>query len=317
MNGLRLKHMPSVARLVAALDESVLRLGVDGVKYTHRQLYYEFCRSLLPLTQIDALVASVAAASSVAFLTALRRSSSLPASIIGAGVQLAAPSLIHRIPFTLEPPVDAALFDEALAVYRRRHGEPPGLLPHFYLHGVVHGEHDSDLYDYGLAFVLVCHDSTIAHMLRANFLHMEIASAVLAMEEATPLPDALIAMLIRASTPRVLLLHDASPAGLRWAAHARKLLDLPYGFRVTALGLRPLHALRRHLFALRSPGYTGELPSLNLIERIWLRAGYRVEVAAFPPVALLRALRHATRPVRRRDSWWSDLRRWRSSGYMS
>ncbi|MGQ9481566.1 hypothetical protein [Chloroflexus sp.] len=311
---------PSTARLVAILKESAQRMEDSGVWYTHRQLYYEFCRSLLPLAQIDTLVASVAAASSVAFLTALRRLAPLPVGVVGASVQLGAPSLIRCIPFTLVPPVDEALFTEVLTIHRARYGEPPGLLapPSSHAFEVRYRERDPDLYDYGLAFVLVCQDNTIAYMLRANFVHMEIGGAILAMEEATPLPDALVAMLMRTSTPRVLLLHDASPAGLRWAAHVPQLLDLPYGFRITALGLRPIHVLRRHLFALRSHRYSGELPSLNLIERIWLRAGYWVEVAALPPVVLLRSLRYVTRPVpQRRDSWWSELRRWRTSGYMS
>jgi hypothetical protein len=237
---------------------------------------------------------------------------------MGAGARIAVPSLVRRLPFTLTPPVTDALFDEALRAYRTRYSEPSGLLPDDPEPWRAIDGREPDLYDYGLAYALVCQDASIARMLRANFLHMEMACAILALEDATPLPDALVAMLIRASSPRVLLVHDASLAGLRWITHAAELLDVPRGFRVTALGLRPRHALRRHLFALRHAADTGELPaSLNLIERLWLRAGYQAELAALPPVALLRALRRATRPTPRRDSWWSGFRRWRTSGYMS
>ena len=48
MNGLFLKRTPSMASLIAALDQSVTRIGISGVRYTRRQLYYEFCRTLLP-----------------------------------------------------------------------------------------------------------------------------------------------------------------------------------------------------------------------------------------------------------------------------
>jgi hypothetical protein len=318
MNGLFLKRTPSMASLIAALDQSVTRIGISGVRYTRRQLYYEFCRTLLPFAQVVASWSSVAAVGSASALMAWRRSRPLWSGLTGTGIQIAVPSLVRRLPFTLTPPVTDALFDEALRAYRARYGEPPGLLPDNPAPWRAIDRREPDLYDYGLAYALVCQDASIARMLRANFLHMEMACAILALEEATPLPDALVAMLIRASMPWVLLVHDASPSGLRWSTHAAGLLDVPRGFRIRALGLRPRHALQRHLFALRHAADTGELPaSLNLIERLWLCAGYQAELAALPPVALLRALQRATRPTPRRDPWWSGFRRWRASGYMS
>jgi hypothetical protein len=318
MNGLFLKRTPSMASLIAALDQSVTRIGISGVRYTRRQLYYEFCRTLLPFAQVVASWSSVAAVGSASALMAWRRSRPLWSGLTGTGIQIAVPSLVRRLPFTLTPPVTDALFDEALRAYRARYGEPPGLLPDNPAPWRAIDGREPDLYDYGLAYALVCQDASIARMLRANFLHMEMACAILALEEATPLPDALVAMLIRASMPWVLLVHDASQSGLRWSTHAAGLLDVPRGFRIRALGLRPRHALQRHLFALRHAADTGELPaSLNLIERLWLCAGYQAELAALPPVALLRALRRATRPTPRRDPWWSGFRRWRASGYMS
>lgn len=307
-----------MASLIAALDQSVTRIGISGVRYTRRQLYYEFCRTLLPFAQVVASWSSVAAVGSASALMAWRRSRPLWSGLTGTGIQIAVPSLVRRLPFTLTPPVTDALFDEALRAYRARYGEPPGLLPDNPAPWRAIDRREPDLYDYGLAYALVCQDASIARMLRANFLHMEMACAILALEEATPLPDALVAMLIRASMPWVLLVHDASPSGLRWSTHAAGLLDVPRGFRIRALGLRPRHALQRHLFALRHAADTGELPaSLNLIERLWLCAGYQAELAALPPVALLRALQRATRPTPRRDPWWSGFRRWRASGYMS
>ncbi|MBO9337053.1 MAG: hypothetical protein J7455_20740, partial [Roseiflexus sp.] len=250
-----------MASLIAALDQSVTRIGISGVRYTRRQLYYEFCRTLLPFAQVVASWSSVAAVGSASALMAWRRSRPLWSGLTGTGIQIAVPSLVRRLPFTLTPPVTDALFDEALRAYRARYGEPPGLLPDNPAPWRAIDGREPDLYDYGLAYALVCQDASIARMLRANFLHMEMACAILALEEATPLPDALVAMLIRASMPWVLLVHDASPSGLRWSTHAAGLLDVPRGFRIRALGLRPRHALQRHLFALRHAADTGELPA--------------------------------------------------------
>jgi hypothetical protein len=223
----------------------VTQIGISGVRYTRRQLYYEFCRTLLPFARVVASWSSVAAVGSASVLAAWRRSRPLWSGIMGAGAWIAVPSLVRRLPFTLTPPVTDALFNEVLTAYCARHGEPPGLIPDDPAPWHAIDGREPDLYDYGLAYALVCQDASIARMLRANFLHMEMACAILAREEATPLPDALVAMLIRASSPRVLLVHDASLAGLRWITHAAELLDVPRGFRVRALGLRPMHALRR------------------------------------------------------------------------
>lgn len=317
MQGLYFERLPSTPNLLAYLEQSAGRMSSTGVRYTSRQLYYEFCRTLLPLSHVAVVWSGIAIVGSVV-TGVLRRHHPLWSGITGAAVQLVVPSLIHRLPFTLMPPVNDALFYEVLKTYRAHYGDPPGLLPDHSVSRPALHEREPDLYDYGLAYVLVCQNASIAHMLRANFLHMEMRCAILAQEEAFPLPDPLVAMLMRTATLRVLLLHDASPEGLRWIDQAASLLDVPQHFQITTLGLRPMYALRHHLFALRRATDTADLPaSLNIIERTWLWAGYQVELAALPPTGLLRVLQRAVRPIQRRDSWWSELRRWRISGYMS
>ncbi len=304
--------------LVANVERSIAHAGAGGVRYTRRQLYYEVCRTLLPPSRVFVAAGRTTAAIGSSLTLALRRPHPLWIGVMGASLLMSVPWLVRRLPFTLTPPLTEAAFDDALAAYRVRHGDPPGLLPNDTPPYLALADREPDLYDYGLAYALVCQDASIARMLRANFLHMEMSCAILALEEASPLPDALIAMLIRAPAPRILLLHDASPEGLQFVADAAALLDLPHGFRVRALGLAPMHALRRHLFATRGSQPAEHLPaSLNLIERAWLRAGYRAEVAALRPVTLLRTLYRVVRPVRRRASWFAGLRRWRTTGYMS
>ncbi len=313
-----IRRTPSLLSLVTALDQSVTRLDSFGVRYTRRQLYYEVCRTLRPFScLVDRWSYSVTGG--IAGLMALSGRRPLWNGLVSAAVRVTFPQLVRHLPFTIHPPVSVALFDEALAVYQTRYGEPAGLLSDVPpMSSLTFGERESDLYDYGLAYAIICQDSSIAHMLRANYLHMEIPCAILAAKEATPLPDALVAMLMRAPSPRVLLLHDASPSGMRWVREAPAQLELPYGLRVRSLGLRPIHALRRHLFALHQPVDLGEIPvTLLPIERLWMGAGLYTEIAALPPVSLLRALRAVTRVRPKRASWWSRVRQWRISGYMS
>ncbi|MCS6939137.1 MAG: hypothetical protein NZM94_07700 [Roseiflexus sp.] len=312
--GTRMRH----SNLDAALECSIAHAGMGGVRYTRRQLYYEVCRTLLPQSRVFTAASQATAVAGSSLTLALRRPHPLWIGAMSASLLMTFPFLVRRLPFTLTPPVTETAFDNALAEYRAHRGDPAGLLPDDVPPSVALDDREPDLYDYGLAYVLVCQDATIARMLRANFLHMEMSCAILSLEEASPLPDALIAMLMRAAAPRILLLHDASPEGLRFVADAATLLDLPRGFRVRALGLTPMHALRRHLFAIRRSEPAEHLPaSLSLIERAWLRAGYRAEVAALRPVTLLRTLHRVVRPTRRHESWFSSLRRWRTTGYMS
>ncbi|MFQ3681834.1 hypothetical protein [Roseiflexus sp.] len=317
-----MRFNPRLRRLdpLTALRQSVARLSDEGVYYTRRQLYYEVCQTLLRPSRWYVALSQTAAAVGMSLTVALRRPRLLWDGAVGAVALLSVPPLARRLPFTMTPPLADAAFEEALATYRAQYGEPIGLLADVLPSSlpIFDNYREPDLYDYGLPYVIVCQDAAIAHMLRANDLHMVMGCAIVALEEATPLPDVLVTMLMRAAAPYVLLLHDASGEGLTFAANARKLLDLPSGVQVRALGLRPRHALRLHLFAARGAGLPPEVaPNLGVIERLWLRAGYATEVAALRPTSLLRALQRSVDTEWHRSSWFTDLRRWRSTGYMS
>ncbi len=318
-------HVPALPSLFArrldpltALAQSVARLSDQGVSYTRRQLYYEVCRTLVQPAQMYRTASEITAVVGASLTLVVRRSRPLWAGIVGATALGTVASLVRRLSFTITPPLPEGAFAEALTIYRARHGEPSGLLADDPPPPPIFNHREPDLYDYGIPYTLVCQDDTIARMLRANAIHMDMGCVILALAEASPLPDRVLSMLMLTPAPRVLLLHDASPEGLRFASDARRLLDLPQDIQVRALGLRPRHALQQHLFAIRRASLTDETSiTLGSVEQRWLRAGHITEVAALSPVTLLRALRRTIHPERRHPSWFSRLRRWHAIGYMT
>ncbi len=303
---------------LAALAQSVARLAAEGVFYTRRQLYYEVCLTLAsPLTRC-ATLSRMGAVSGAALFGAMQRLSPFWAGVLNTTALTIAPALVWRLPFTLTPPLTDAAFAELLAAYRARHGEPAGLLADEPSAPPVFGSREPDLCDYGVSCAIVCHDASIARMLRANALHMELSCAILSLSEASSSLTSARRMLLLAPEPIVIALHDASWEGLEFADNARALLDLPPTVQLRAPGLFPRHALRQHLFAIRRAAAAGVAPiALGVLERAWLEAGYVAELAALRPVTLLRALRRVVYPEQRRSSWLTELRRWPSTGYMT
>lgn len=319
-------NVPSgVSRLLArrldpltAVEQSVARLQDEGVRYTRRQLYYEVCRTLLEPLEVYPVVSRTMAVVGASLALVAGRLHPIRAGVVNAAALVSTPSLVWRLPFTITPPITEAAFAEALTACCTRYGQPAGLLADELPPPPRFAYREPDLYDYGVPYALICQDATIARMLRANALHMEMGCPILALEEASPLPEDLVNMLLLTHAPYILLLHDASPEGLTFAAVARELLNLPSGIHVRASGLYPRHALRQHLFALRRASAPYRTPiTLGTIEHRWLCAGYAAEVAALRPVRLLRALRRIVHPQRRRPSWFAELRRWPSDGHMS
>ncbi|WP_298816504.1 hypothetical protein [Chloroflexus sp.] len=302
-----------------ALRQTVARLREEGVYYTRRQLYYEVCLTIAqPETAVTAISQTVALLiTELAF--AARRPRPFWSGIARTAALIGAPPLAWRLPFTITPPLDETAFNEALTAYKARFGQPDLLLADEPPPSVV-TTREPDLYDYGVPFVIICQDITIARMLRANALHMEMGCAILGLPEASPFPDGLLSMLMLTPAPYALLLHDASFAGLRFANEARDALDLPPTIQVRSLGLRPGDALRQHLFTTGNalpPSEALATMNLGLIERQWLTAGYSAEVAAIRPLKLLRILRQSAPSLRRSSRWFTNLRRWNGSGYMS
>ncbi len=218
------------------------------------------------------------------------------------------PALSGAFPHTTEPAIAFEPFREALGALVAERGSPSGLLagperPPLPLDG-----REPDLAAYGLPRLLVCQSAEIARMLRANLFHMETACAIVAMPAPAPLEDVYVAMLSRARHARVVALHDASPDGLSWLADISRQCELPPGARLRPAGLKPVHAMRLQLVASRGMRNDAQWLALSATERAWLSDGWSAEVAAVPPLRLLRALRRivldivpppAPEPVRR------------------
>ncbi len=263
------------------ITTTIHALEQAGLSYTVRQLYYAVCRAYLPAPIRAAL------------------------------------ARLRWARFTLPTPLDNKRFERHLADWMARHGHPPGLLHEAALAPAVplHGR-EPDLALYTLPRVLICQSQAIAAMLRANAATMEFGCPVLAADD--PLPAPIAVGLARAPMPQVLLLHDAGPAGFDLGATLAA--QLPVNVQFSSIGLRPDHAARLHLFVQRNQPRASKrtVPQdLTGAERRWLLAGWTVEVAAVPPLILLRALRQATGNAPIEPSLRERLRRLPASGFMS
>jgi len=310
--------------LTRVLTRSIEQVAAPGqIRYTRRQLYYEMCRTLHLPPGLTNQTASWSLAAGIVLITPAllgqpRRAVRLAAlhTLLVGGLRL-----VRMAPFTLTPPLEYARFAELLQAYTDRWGTPPGLLtttepPQFRPVGDA-----PDLTDYGVPRLLICQNAEIAGMLLANLFHIETSCAVLNLAAATPLPDALRAMLLRTPTAGVYLLHDAGAEGVALANQVRAHLELPDTIALISIGLRPAHALRLHLFATRTPASMVAVhdwpAALTPHERTWLHAGWCAEVAAVKPARLLLALRRIVLdlvpPPRRLPDW----RRERAGGFMT
>jgi hypothetical protein len=311
------------AAALEQLEQSIARAAVGGrVHYTEQQLYYELCRTVQPIPGLTTRTALLALAPGLAAALLLLRHPRRALALASANaLPLAALRLLRGLPYTRRVPLSGAAFRGLLDDYRARYGEPPGLLTPAPPPTLQPLAGEPDLLDYGLDQVLICEDDSIAQMLIANHAYMDLKCAIVGYSAALPLPGPLRTMLSRTPESRVLLLHNASAAGLELAARLPAALELPAHVRFDSLGLRPLHAMRLHLFAAQNPlhGTPRALwpPALRPGEVRWLRHGWCAEVAAVPPISLLLKLRRivaGTMPPPRR---LFDLRRDREIGFMT
>ncbi|WUI00719.1 hypothetical protein OHR68_02555 [Spirillospora sp. NBC_00431] len=211
-------------------------------------------------------------------------------------------------PFTLPPPIRYGTFRAALA--RRGREQVPGLLPPAAPPHTTTGpvSTEPDLFDYGLPRMLICQHRAIASMLRANDLHMEAASPILAVDDLPPDPR-LPAALGRAGGATVYVLHDAGATGMAIPRLVRRRLAPPDGVRVVPLGLSPRQAASLHLTTLHLT--TGRGPSPG---------GRFAEVAAVRPARLLRTLHRLMReddPADHAPRFRDELRKARDTGFMT
>lgn len=312
--------------------EDVLQRGMTQaaapghVRYTSEQLYYTVCRLLRPAPGLLAAPALLAFAAGLGpALLSLRRPRRAAWLATADGALVGALWLARTLPYTRPVPLSFEHFRAALADHCTSYGAPDGLLPPAAPVQLAPPAAEYDLFDYGLARVLICQSDEIAQMLLANMAHMEMRCAILGLSSGAPLSEVLHPMLARTPEAAIFFLHAASAEGLALAATLRERLQLPASLRhvaVASIGLRPLHAMRLHLFAARTPAAAQPAISpawlISQRERHWLRQGWRTEVAAMPPAELLLKLRRIVGGrVPPRPGLVARLRGVRQNGFMT
>jgi hypothetical protein len=277
-----------------ALTAAVARLAaIPGLAVSERQLYHEVCRTLRPIPgpRVPGAWGLLAAG----------LLGGLATTAIAAGTSAVALTLARNLPYTRSPPIDEASFAAALARHTARRGRPAILAQRTGLYPALTNR-EPDLWDYGMARALVLDDDDLAAALVATGLHLELGCAVFGLADAGPLPAPVLAMLARTPGARVFHLHAASHAALAGLPQLRARLGLPLSVGLAPIGLRPAHARAMHLFTR-----TGSPPARDAVaaliglaprERAWLLAGHTCDVAAIPPLRLLRALRRLLLGIR-------------------
>ena len=259
------------------LAAAIARFERQPIRYTERQLFYEWCRGL-PWQQ-------------------LTRGKNWQA------------------PLNWPAPIDPARFAAKLKVHMARYGRPRGLLPaDMPAQSLVTSSLSSELAGYGLPVVLLCQRPVLATMLQANGLPLEAACPILPLQE--PLAPLLAGMLAK-SGGRVLFLHDADSSGLRLATELPTRLALPPQVRFNALGVTPAQAQHLGLTMLRETPTTSLPMSLSAKETAWLQKGKVAEPEALPPLQLLRALKRLIEGPSGQRNLRERLARARSIGFMT
>lgn len=262
--------------------------------FTRRQFFYEFCRTLRAPFGLETKTA--AAALGLSTIPSLVIAKGKPRNAIGllsaAAFVFGTFAALRKVPQTLNLPISANEFENLLNAYLQNK-RIKGLLE-------IGQETDftplisNDLTHYGLPNLLICESDEIAQMLRANQFHLQTPCGVLSLREAAPLPEDFQKMLSMAENPQVFYLHDASFESFSKIRTLRENLYLNNKIPLRILGLRPIHAKRLHLFALKKQSISTDLQAFDFLdesEKKWLLDGNSAEIAAVSPIRLQRVLR--------------------------
>lgn len=260
------------------------RLAEGGLSFTPRQLWYAVSRAKIstptPLEGWGCGLFLLLTALVTVFGFAIQPSGNVLSAVIavavavlvGGNVVFAAlrPFLAARK--EIRPPVPEVRFRAMLTDWRRVYGTSPA--------GMIDTVPPPRVRTPEAA--VVCHDETVLDCLTANgFPHRDkVALATRANGVPPGVP--------------VVLLHDASVTGLRFAAATRAALP---GRVVVDAGLRPSTVLR-HRGLLRLRGERGSWVELHdhglsREEIEWLTAGWWSPIGAVPPAKLLSAVDRA------------------------
>jgi hypothetical protein len=250
--GLRLCYTPTQLRY-AASRKAINALKPPWLGYVYRQRFLT-----VAVMVIIVIIIIVQPYGGVAVATVLGPIGLVVVTIV---ILRMRPGLVP--PRSINPPISDAGFQALLKRWVRIYGKPPP--------GMV--AEQPPVFVPNPRVALVCPDTSVLSCLSANGVP-ERNSMVLVPNVAAVPP----------SVP-VILVHDASPAGLRFVAAARAALP---DRTVVDAGLRPATVLRRSGL-LRLRDRTAELPVLPITdeEARWLAKGWWSPVAALPPAKLI------------------------------
>lgn len=303
-------------RFEQPLQASLANLQSFGRLYfTPKQLFYEFCRQARSPLGIETKTA--AALFGLSAIPAMLLRKNKLSFLTASAVILGSLATFRQIPHTLSPPISWEGFEKLLANYLQKN-EIAGLLN---IEKKVDflNKFPADLTLYGLPKILICEADEIAQMMRANQFHLQTPCAILSLNEAKPLQKNVKTMMKRAEEPQVYFLHDASLEALTILRNLRESLDLPENIPLRPLGLRPVHARRLHLFAERNVSCEFDFSNFEFLdesEKNWLLRGNSAEVAAVPPVRLLRVLRRSILGLEIPPGEWQIVLPQKSLGFM-
>ena len=270
-------------RMVA---DQAARLGVGGLSYTPRQLYYAVCAALeRPQVTVGTSQAVLGATMTVVGIVLGILATVYLVILVIVGVVVAAMGLQNRRRELSRPttrPLALGYDDFVAGVIAPRQSGTAGELPGLLLHaGNGDGHHSSDTKPESLPMVVCDHEETAALL---DAINGTAGFAVRAVAEA----DA--GRLV--TNRRVFSLHDCDPSGCGLPLRLRDM-----GAReVVDIGLRPHQIARRHAQVIEGapaivPRETAAV--LTPDEMVWLAEGRRVELAVLTPQELLEGVRRS------------------------
>ena len=268
------------------LADEAAKLGVGGLSYTPRQLYYAVCAALerpqVTVGTSQAVLGALLALLGIVF--GILASVYLIALVI-IGVVVCAMGLQNRRREHARPttrPLAIGYDDFVAGVIRpRQDGHATRELPGLLLHAADANGHGAEAMPESLPLVVCDHRETAALL---DAINGTAGFAVRAVAEAE------CTQVITGR--RVFSLHDCDPSGCGLALRLRDM-----GAReVVDIGLRPAQIARRHAQVIEGapaivPRETAAV--LSPEEMVWLAEGRRVELAILTPQELLEGVRRS------------------------
>lgn len=276
---------PGMARINERLvADQAARLGVGGLSYTPRQLYYAVCAAL-ERPQVTVGTAQLAGGVLLAVLGVVfgALASVYLIALVIIGVVVAAMGVQNRRREHNRPTTRALAlgYDDFVAgvIAPRRSGVAGGQLPGLLLDPHTNGHGDAT--PESLPVVVCDHEETAALL---DAINGTAGFAVRAVAEAGA------AQAIRGR--RVFSLHDCDPSGCGLPLRLRDM----GAAEVVDIGLRPAQIAHRHAQVIEGapaivPRETAAV--LTPDEMVWLAEGRRVELAVLTPQELLEGVRRS------------------------